>query len=97
MYAIAGFGEDDATKRAIAASLRDQQEHEERMQRRQGGAEAKLCEMLGANGTPAAPPGAALGWAHLICKHGMQCSLIADHYMPASVTPQFFGCLIWTA
>ena len=46
------------------------------MQRRQGGAGAKPREMPGANGAPAAPPGAALGWAHLTHEHGMQQSLI---------------------
>ena len=42
------------------------------MQRRQGGIGAKPREMLGANGAPAVPPGAALGWAHLIRKLGIQ-------------------------
>lgn len=51
--------EDEATKRAIAASLRDQQEHEERARRQQPGAPGR--ELLGANGSPAALRGGTIG------------------------------------
>lgn len=46
------------------------------MQRRQGGVSVKPREMAGANGSPAAPPGAAFGWVHLTHEHGMQQSPI---------------------
>lgn len=60
--AAAVFVEDEATKRAIAASIRDQKEHEERVRRQQVPAgQPAVREMLGANGTPAAPVGATLG------------------------------------
>ena len=56
----AAFVEDEATKRAIAASLRDQQEQEERARRQQPGAPAR--ELLGANGAPTALKGGTIGW-----------------------------------
>ncbi len=62
----AAFVEDEATKRAIAASLRDQQEQEERARRQQPGAPAR--ELLGANGAPTALKGGTIGWvAPLAC------------------------------
>ena len=70
----AAFVEDEATKRAIAASLRDQRDHEERVRRQQsGGSQGAPRDMLGANGTPAVPQGATLGCVLDHCKyHALQ-------------------------
>ena len=79
------FGDDEATKRAIAASLRDQEDQEERARRQQPGQPgAPVRELLGANGTPSALRGGTIGYValpELLSKDGMSVTMFRSCFL----------------